>query len=344
MRWAGAALIRPMGGTGFTGVGPEIPPYGTAAIDLALDFPETVWPGQFEIQADKYFCRPRYEIDIQDGRRSVAHVNVERSDLKAASDLAEASRIVGKGFILCGPLLPVAEWFGLVLPTPMATWQREVALTLRAYDSEGVLAAEHALGMRTRGDQRPVELDDLLSGKVLAGGYGHLELGYDFASGTEGDGWLHAIFRFARRDTGRSAETSFGSHMFNVPAVWRNEPNAYLGKPPGLSTRLYLRLPDRPGRVMCHLSYPTSGRWREVSETDLILYSAAGAEIVRKHIRIPCSGSRLVDVAATFDAGEIAQAAGGGYVLIRDTTCRLFGYHIFLGSGGGFALDHMFGF
>jgi hypothetical protein len=341
---AGATLIRPMGSTDFTGVGPEIPPYGTAAIDLAGDFPDTIWPDQFEIQADKYFCRPRYEIVMPDEHRSVAHVNVERGDLKPASDLAEASRIVGKGFILCGPLLPLAEWSGLVLPTPMATWQQDIALTLRAYDSDGALAAEHPLGKRARGDQQPVALDGILAGKTLAGGYGHLELGYDFAAGTEGDGWLHAIFRFARRDTGRTAETSFGSHMFNVPAVWRNEPNAYLGKPPGLSTRLYLRLPDRPGRAMCHLSYPTSGRWRALSETDLILYSAAGAEIVRKHIRIPCSGSRLVDVAATFDAGELNQAAGGGYVLIRDTTCRLFGYHIFLGSGGGFALDHMFGF
>ena len=341
---AGATLIRPMGRTDFIAVGPEIPPYGTVAIDVARDFPDTVWPDQFEIRADKYFCRPRYEIDMPDGHSSVAHVNVERDDLKPAPDLEEATRIVGKGFILVGPVLPVAEWSGLMLPTPMATWQQEIALTLRAYDSDGVLVAEHPLGMRARDAQRPVELDSILAGKTLAGGYGHLELGYDFAAGTEGDGWLHAIFRFARRDTGRSAETSFGSHMFNVPAVWRNEPNAYLGKPPGLSTRLYLRLPDRPGRTMCHLSYPTSGRWRALSDTNLILYSAAGAEIVRKHIRIPCSGSRLVDVAATFDRGDLNQAAGGGYVLIRDTTCRLFGYHIFLGSGGGFALDHMFGF
>jgi len=346
---AGATLIRPMGAEAFTGVGPEIPPYGTTAIDLAQNFPDVVWPGQFEIQADKYFCRPRYEIDLvakngNGGHRSVAHVNVERSDLKPAPDLAEATRLVGKGFILPGPLLPVAEWSGLMLPTPMATWQQKIALTLRAYDSDGALVAEQPLGMRARGDQQPVALDSFLAGKVLAGGYGHLELGYDFAAGTEGDGWLHAIFRFARRDTGRSAETSFGSHMFNVPAVWRNEPNAYLGKPPGLSTRLYLRLPDRPGRAMCHLSYPTSGRWRALSETDLILYNAVGAEVVRKRIQIPCSGSRLVDVAETFHAADLSQAVGGGYVLIRDTTCRLFGYHIFLGSGGGFALDHMFGF
>ncbi|MDB5392615.1 MAG: hypothetical protein JWM91_121 [Rhodospirillales bacterium] len=341
----GATHIRPMGAPDFVGAGPEIPPYGTMAIDAADYFPGVAWPAQFEIRADKYCCRPRYEIDMGDGHRSVAHVNVERGDLKAAADLPEASRILGKGFILPGPLLPLADWSGIVLPTPMATWQNEIALMLRAYDSDGALVAEHALGKRARDAQTSVALDDILPpSKTLAGGYGHLELCYDFAAGTQGDGWLHAIFRFARRDTGRSAETSFGSHLFNVPAVWRNEPSAYLGKPPGLSTRLFLRLPDQAGRTMCHLSFPTSGRWRALSETDLILHSAAGDELVRKRIAIPCSGSRLIDVAATFDAADLKQAAGGGYVLIRDTTCRLFGYHIFLGWGGGFALDHMFGF
>jgi hypothetical protein len=342
---AGATQIRPMGELNFTGVGPEIPPYGTAAIDVGAAFPGFAWPGQFEIRADKYFCRPRYEIHTADGRRSTAHANVERSDLKAAPDLPEATRLLGKGFILTGPLLPVAEWSSIVLPTPMATWQSEIALTLRAYDSDGALVSETALGLRARNAQTAIEIDGILPpGKALAGGYGHLELGYDFAAGTQGDGWLHAIFRFARRDTGRSAETSFGSHLFNVPAVWRNEPNSYLGKPPGLSTRLYLRLPDRPGRTMCHLSFPTSGQWRDHSETDLILYSGGGIEIARRRIEIPCSGSRLIDAATTFEKAELKAAAGGGYVLIRDTTCRLFGYHIFLGAGGGFALDHMFGF
>jgi hypothetical protein len=342
---AGGIHLRPMGATDFAAAGPEIPPYGTVAIDAAEYFPDMTWPGQFEIRADKYCCRPRYEIEMPDGRRSVAHVNVERTDLKPATDLAETTRILGKGFILVGPLLPVADWSGIVLPTPMATWQHDIALTLRAYDSQGALIVEHALGKQARNAQAAVTLDEIIPpAATLAGGYGHLELGYDFAAGTEGDGWLHAIFRFARRDTGRSAETSFGAHLFNVPAVWRNEPNAYLGPPPGLSTRLYLRLPDRPGRTMCHLTFPTSGRWRDQSETDLILHSAAGGEIVRKRIVIPCSGSRLIDVAATFDAADLAQASGGGYVLIRDTTCRLFGYHLFLGAGGGFALDHMFGF
>jgi len=31
-------------------------------------------------------------------------------------------------------------------------------------------------------------------------------------------------------------------------------------------------------------------------------------------------------------------------VLVRDLTCRLFGYHGLMDDAGGFSLDHMFGF
>ncbi len=338
--------IRPMGDENFVAAGTEIPPYGTVAIDPAETFPGLAWPAQLEIRADKYCCRPRYEIAYGDGLRSIAHVNVERTDLKAAADLPETTRLLGKGFILPAPLLPIDQWSILMLPTPMATWQRHSALALRAYDADGAQIAEHRLGRRARDAQPAVDLDAIMGDAAgrLAQGYGHLELGYDFATGAEADGWIHAIFRYTRRDTGHSAETSFGSHMFNVPATWRSEPNSYLGKPPGLSTRLYLRLTDRPGRVMCHLTYPTSGRWRPFSDTDLILHDAGGTELARRHVAIPCSGSRLIDTTAIFDKAELAAAAGGGYVIIRDTTCRLFGYHLFIGERGGFALDHMFGF
>jgi hypothetical protein len=39
------------------------------------------------------------------------------------------------------------------------------------------------------------------------------------------------------------------------------------------------------------------------------------------------------------------RAAGdAGYVLIRDLTCRLFGFHGVEDDAGGLSLDHMFGF
>jgi hypothetical protein len=45
-----------------------------------------------------------------------------------------------------------------------------------------------------------------------------------------------------------------------------------------------------------------------------------------------------------FSAAALKQAGAHGYVLVRDTTCRLFGYHGLMDDAGGFSLDHMFGF
>jgi hypothetical protein len=45
-----------------------------------------------------------------------------------------------------------------------------------------------------------------------------------------------------------------------------------------------------------------------------------------------------------FDAADRRTAGDGAYLVVRDTTCRLFGYHGLLGAGGAFSLDHMFGF
>ena len=45
-----------------------------------------------------------------------------------------------------------------------------------------------------------------------------------------------------------------------------------------------------------------------------------------------------------FGAAALRQAGADGYVLVRDPTCRLFGYHGLMDDAGGFSLDHMFGF
>jgi hypothetical protein len=45
-----------------------------------------------------------------------------------------------------------------------------------------------------------------------------------------------------------------------------------------------------------------------------------------------------------FDEATRTRAGRGAYVIVRDTTCRLFGYHGLLGGDGSFSLDHMFGF
>src|SRR5947208_758502 len=158
------------------------------------------------------------------------------------------------------------------------------------------------------------------------------------------DGWLHALFRYRHRDSGHAAETSFGAHVFNTLFIYRDEPQSYIGRPPGLSTRLFLRLGQAPYDTLCHLIYPASRPWSPESATEITLYDGSGAEIARTGLTIPCSGSRLLRYHALFDARARERAGASAYAIIRDATCRLFGYHGLLSRGGAFSFDHMFGF
>ena len=56
------------------------------------------------------------------------------------------------------------------------------------------------------------------------------------------------------------------------------------------------------------------------------------------------SGSAIVFPSRYFTAEKLQAAGETGYVLIRDTTCRLFGFHGVEDNAGGFSFDHMFGF
>ena len=126
--------------------------------------------------------------------------------------------------------------------------------------------------------------------------------------------------------------------------TYRNEPQSYVGRAPGLSTRLFLRLGMNGFDTLCHLIYPSSTPWHGTSETRLVLADRKGAEIAARDIAIPCGGSRLWRYSETFNDEERAKAGEGAYVIIRDTSCRLFGYHGLLTEDGPFSLDHMFGF
>ncbi|MGB8841904.1 MAG: hypothetical protein WCC64_12645 [Aliidongia sp.] len=335
---AGGIALNLMGDTRAVAFAASVAPFATVALDVATLLPLARWPQQIEITAGRHLVRPRYEV-VRGARCRIAHPNVERIDLKPNPDLPGLA-LMGKGYILPAPILPMAEWRSLVLPTPMATTQQTLPIAATAYDAHGSEIGRQSFGRLARRDSVALDLDEMMSATPA---FGHVELTYDWDAGTEADGWLHALFRYEHRQSGHAAESSFGAHLFNTVLTYRDEPQAYAGRPPGLSTRLFLRLGAAPFDTLCHLIYPASTPWHAKSSTDLVLRNRHGADVARHRVEIACNGSLFWRVSEIFDESARNEAAGG-YVVIRDTTCRLFGYHGLQGAGGRFSLDHMFGF
>ena len=373
---AGAVALNPMGrDAAAVTLDRAVPAFGTVTLDAGALLPDLAWPQQIELRAGKHMVRPRYEVVAAanggPARQRIAHVNVERTDLEPDPRIAELSAHMGKGYILPAPVLSRPRFRSLALPTPMATTQTHLPLTVLVYDPDGGEVARAALGELARSDSVAVDLDDVL-GEHALDDYGHMELVYDFSAGGTAaqrgvDGWLHALFRYEDRDTGHAAETSFGAHIFNTVLVWQGEPQSYGGPPPGLSTRLFLRCAPDLGlgangaggadttmgaETVCQLIYPASTPWHATSDTQLVLHDSAGTEVATASLAIPCGGSRRIRLSEVFDtdarratANGAVDGGTGGYVVVRDTTCRLFGYHgLVAHDGTAFSLDHMFGF
>lgn len=321
-----------------------LPAFATRDVSLRALFPDAVWPQQVELIAHKALTRPRYTVQ-RAAKQWIGHANVERADLKPDAALAGLEPVFGKGFILPLPVLPMADFDMEILPTPMSTAQDELALKLYVYDASGVEASVISLGRFKRGAIPAFSLRALLAerGVDLPSSFGSVQLAYDFSTSVLADGWLHAIARYTHVKSGAVAETSFGAHIFNSSAVYKNEPQSYSSSAPGLTTRLFMRLSPKARSVAC-LMYPVSKAWRPASDTVFVLRGSAGETVAEVCHAIPANGAVMVYADTLFDAATMAKAGADGYISVRDTTCRLFGYAGLLRDSGAFSLDHMFGF
>ena len=303
------------------------------------------WPAQFEAATGNHVIRPRYEI-LHDGTVTFAHMNVERTDLRPEPEIARASSFLGKGYLLPAPIFPLGRWRNLALPTPAARGQMQLPLGIVVYRADGEKVMEAPLGLFARAAMPEIDVNALLAEYGITGPAfeGHFELVYDFAHGVDVDGWLHALFRYEDKAGLQTGDTSFGAHVFNLPLTFRDEPQSYAGKPPGLSSRLFARLMPSPLDAFVHLTYPSSGSWRPASDTTVLLHAADGELLGETRFSIPLHGSRVLHASTLFAGDLLAKAGPQGYMIVNDRTCRLFGYHGVTGPGGAFALDHMFGF
>ncbi len=334
---AGAIALDRMGAERPVELAREVGPFATVAVDVARLLPDVRWPAQIELRAGRHVVRPRYEV-TRGERVRIAHVNVERGDLRPDPAIPRLPGQLGRGYLLPFPVLPRERFRSIVQPTPMAVSQTTLPIRLDVFDEAGRKVAERFLGCLPRDHDLALDFDD------IALDAGHAELVYDFRDGGDADGWLHALFRYEDRQSGHVAESSFGAHIFNTVMTYKDEPQSYSGPPPGLTTRLFLKLGDARRRSFAVLIYPASAPWHAQSVTALLLHDGAGQVIAEQRVAIACSGSAMVWPHTVFGDDAVRQAGSDGYVLVRDTTCRLFGYHGLMDDAGGFSLDHMFGF
>ena len=334
---AGAVALDRMGAETPVPLAAEVAPYASVAVDVDAVLPGLRWPAQVEVRAGRHVVRPRYEV-VREGRTRIAHMNVERADLRPDPGIPALHDLLGRGYLLPFPVLPRDRFRTVVLPTPMAHGQATLPLRLDVFDPEGRRVGERFLGCLPRSHALAVDMDEFDLDE------GHGELAYDFRDGGEADGWMHALLRYEGRDTPHAAESSFGAHIYNTLMTYRDEPQSYSGPPPGLSTRLFLKLGDAGRRSYAALIYPASAAWRPRSDTALLLHDGEGRVIAERPLGIACSGSATVWPHLAFGDALMAQAGPRGWMLIRDTTCRLFGYHGLMDDEGRFSLDHMFGF
>ena len=342
---AGAVTLDRMGAEAPAPLMQEVAPYASLALDVSTLLPGLRWPAQIELRAGRHVVRPRYEV-TRAGRSRIAHLNVERADLRPDPGIPTLSNLLGRGYLLPFPILPPGRFRTLVLPTPMAESQASLPIRIDVFDAGGSQVAERFLGNLPRRHDLALDLADLGAGlgADLGEEGGHADLVYDFRDGGEADGWLHALLRYEGRDTPHAAESSFGAHIYNTAMTYRDEPQSYNGPPPGLSTRLFLKLGQGVRRSYAALIYAASADWHPVSDTALILHGSDGAVLAERPLQVACRGSAMVWPHLVFGDALLEQAGACGYVLIRDTTCRLFGYHGLMDDAGGFSLDHMFGF
>ena len=334
---AGTIALDRMGAEAPVAMDQVVGPFATVAMNVADFLPGLRWPAQIEVRTGRHVVRPRYEV-TQNDRVRIAHVNVERDNLRPDPGIPALPAALGRGYLLPFPILPRARFRSIFQPTPMSTAQAGLPIRLDVFAADGTKRGERFLGCLRRDHDLAMDLDDF---DVEVG---HAELVYDFRAGGEADGWLHALFRYEDRASGHAAESSFGAHIFNAAMTYRDEPQSYAGPPPGLTTTLFLKLGDQTRHSFATLIYPASGPWHARSSTVLQLYDGDGVKVTEQALSIACRGSAMVWPHQMFVAAELAAAGPHGYVLVRDATCRLFGYHGLMDQAGGFSLDHMFGF
>ena len=150
---AGTIALDRMGAEQPVALNQDVGPFATVALDVADFLPGLHWPAQVELRAGRHVVRPRYEVTRND-RVRIAHVNVERDNLRNDPGIPSLPAQMGRGYILPFPILPRDRFRTVFQPTPMSTVQTNLPIRLDVFDAGGTKRAEQFLGCLPR-EPRP---------------------------------------------------------------------------------------------------------------------------------------------------------------------------------------------
>ncbi len=95
----GAVALDRMGAERPVTLDRAVGPFATVALDVAELLPNLRWPAQIELRTGRHVVRPRYEV-TRAARVRIAHVNVERADLRPDPAIPSLPPELGRGFLL----------------------------------------------------------------------------------------------------------------------------------------------------------------------------------------------------------------------------------------------------
>ena len=156
---AGAVALDRMGAEQPVALDRAVGPFATVALDVADLLPDLRWPAQIELRAGRHVVRPRYEV-TRAGRTRIAHVNVERDNLRP-DPASRRCRRSWAAATCCRSRSCRARFRTIVQPTPMATTQANLPVRLDVFDPAGRKVAERFLGCLPRDHAVAVDIDDV---------------------------------------------------------------------------------------------------------------------------------------------------------------------------------------
>ena len=248
----------------------RVPPYATWRLDVEeACCPMLAGRSKSKFRPASISCARAMKLFPRNGHARISHPNVERNDLKpdrqtwrtrrAAWQIAYRARAGAAARTISRPRLCQRR----CRPGSRICRSKRWSM-MRAANWPSINSAISSAAIPSRSTST-----SLFKGEKLDGGYGHIELVYDFAAGHEADGWLHGLFRY-RRPHRATRRKPVSARMYSTRcSPTKTNRKAMPARRRASARGFSCAWAPQPYDTMCHLIYPASHPGMTTSDTSL---------------------------------------------------------------------------